>query len=43
MKTFKMSSLKSFIHNYINDFSKGDVKYITSYYHFPLTIVDLFG
>ena len=35
-----MNSLKLFIHNYINDFSKGDVKYIISYYHFPLTIVD---
>ena len=34
------NSLHSFMHNYINAFSKGETKNIIPYYSFPITIVD---
>ena len=35
-----MNELSKFMHQYIDAFSKGESKNITSYYSFPLTIID---
>jgi len=35
-----MNELSKFLHQYIDAFSKGESKNISSYYSFPLTIID---